>query len=286
MSFAPHILFPVDFSERCNAVRPYVISMAERLQAKITLIHVLEPPAVWYANANPALPMMVDITGMAEDSRKQLDAFLGKPAPGVSVETVVDHGDAATRITCYAEQHGVGLIMMPTHGYGKFRGLLLGSVTAKVLHDAKCPVWTAAHTEDPELPGRADIKSILCAVDLQPESVALICYAADLAREFKADLRLVHAVPLAAPAAKYSDTDFVGWLFHKSRLEIAKFQEQAGTNVDALCDGWQCFNTGARYGLGIQGRPDSNRPWQAARELRTPANPGPMQLFAIRHVPF
>ena len=140
----------------------------------------------------------------------------------------------ATCVTSFAEKHGVGLVMMPTHGYGPFRGLLLGSVAAKVLHDAKCPVWTAAHTEQPELPGRPDIKNILCAVDLQPESVGLICCAAGLAREFNADLRLVHAVPLAAPAEKYRDTDFVGWLFHKSRLEIAKYQEQAGTNVE-LC---------------------------------------------------
>jgi hypothetical protein len=34
------------------------------------------------------------------------------------------------------------MILMPTHGYGPFRQMLLGSVTAKVLHDSKCPVLT------------------------------------------------------------------------------------------------------------------------------------------------
>jgi len=37
--------------------------------------------------------------------------------------------------------------MMPTHGLGGFRRFLLGSVTAKVLHDADCPVWTGVHLE-------------------------------------------------------------------------------------------------------------------------------------------
>ena len=57
-------------------------------------------------------------------------------------------GDASEVITKYAAEHGTDLIMMPTHGYGVFRGLLLGSVTAKVLHDAVCPVWTAVHVEE------------------------------------------------------------------------------------------------------------------------------------------
>jgi hypothetical protein len=36
-----------------------------------------------------------------------------------------------------ASWHGyVDLIMMPTHGVGTFRSFLVGSVTAKVLHDA------------------------------------------------------------------------------------------------------------------------------------------------------
>ncbi len=32
---------------------------------------------------------------------------------------------------------------MPTHGYDRFRGMLLGSVVSKVLHDVDCAVWTA-----------------------------------------------------------------------------------------------------------------------------------------------
>jgi nucleotide-binding universal stress UspA family protein len=38
--------------------------------------------------------------------------------------------------------------MMATHGTGLFRSLLIGSVTAKVLHDARCPVWIATRAEE------------------------------------------------------------------------------------------------------------------------------------------
>jgi hypothetical protein len=46
-------------------------------------------------------------------------------------------GDPAHAITDFVASNKVDLVMMPTHGYGPFRQLLLGSVTAKVLHDVR-----------------------------------------------------------------------------------------------------------------------------------------------------
>ena len=54
-------------------------------------------------------------------------------------------GDAATRIAEVAKS-GFDFIIMPTHA-GTFRRMLLGSTTAKVLHDADCPVLTSKHAE-------------------------------------------------------------------------------------------------------------------------------------------
>src|SRR5207245_2957797 len=82
----------------------------------------------------------------------RLSATLGLPCPktvkhpDLAAGAIVSLGDPAAEITHYAEKNQVDLIMMPTHGYGRFRNMLLGSVTAKVLHDAHCPIWTAAHT--------------------------------------------------------------------------------------------------------------------------------------------
>ena len=47
------------------------------------------------------------------------------------------------------------VILMPTHGYGPFRRFILGSNTAKVLHDADCPVWTGVHLETLSLNGES-----------------------------------------------------------------------------------------------------------------------------------
>src|SRR2546422_7838595 len=49
----------------------------------------------------------------------------------------------------------------------------------------------------PELADHLECRSILCAVDLAPESANLIRYAADLADECESTLRLVHAVSVS-----------------------------------------------------------------------------------------
>ena len=209
MSLVPHILFPVDFSERSKTMKPCVVSMAQAFQAKVTLLYAFHIPAGWYGGVEGVYPFGFDIDSMAAEGRKQLQTFFETSDKSLTVDSVVCQGDPAAAITAFAEAHNVGLIMMPTHGYGKFRSLLLGSVTAKVLHDAKCPILTDAHTGDPRLASREPIRNVVCAVDLEPETVGLICYANRLARAFHAKLRLVHAVPrLEGGAATFDYPDF------------------------------------------------------------------------------
>lgn len=153
---------------------------------------------------------------------------------GAGIFLWILQGDPATYINSYSEQNDVDLIMMPPHGYGTFRSLLIGSVTAKVLDDAKCPVWTSTHTEDPDLITHLRCKNILCAVDLSGSSAALIRYAAELADRYKAELRLVHAVPGAEP---YPEQGFGRFLRQAAHEELAKLQQQSGTNFEADISG-------------------------------------------------
>ena len=64
------------------------------------------------------------------------------------VKTLVEHGEAAQKIIQCAAANHVDLIMIPTQGMGIYRRLILGSTSAKVLHDADCPVWTGVHLEN------------------------------------------------------------------------------------------------------------------------------------------
>jgi nucleotide-binding universal stress UspA family protein len=145
-------------------------------------------------------------------------------------------GDPAQLINTYAQENGSDLIMMPTHGYGIFRSMLLGSVTAKVLHDAACPVWTGVHLEDAP-PASATFERVMCAVDLTEKSIPTMQFASRLAREFAAKLWLVHAVPGAETRPeKYFDADLQAYLEEEAREEISKMQAKAGVQAQ-LCLG-------------------------------------------------
>src|SRR5207302_3542828 len=101
-------------------------------------------------------------------------------------------GEVAPRIVEYASQRLADLIMITTHGRGKYRRLILGSTAAKVLHDTDCPVWTGAHLQNVLRPEAVVCRKIMCAVNLEPASVLILDWAKHLAEEYQAELTLIH----------------------------------------------------------------------------------------------
>jgi len=228
-----HILFPIDFSERCCGAAPFVKAMATRSGAKITLISALPP--FWQSGIGDAgAALAVDLDALKLDLENRLRDSFVREFEGIPVERVVEMGDPAAVITEFAQAQGVDLIMMPTHGYGPFRSLLLGSVTAKVLHDAHCPVWTAAHMEEPSS-HQVEGGNILCAVDETFHSVPLIQWAAEYAKFTGAKLRLVHVVSgVVGWPERQLDLEFEQALRKNARETIAGLQSSAGVNLP-LC---------------------------------------------------
>jgi len=185
------ILFPVDFSERCNGAARMVETFAGHFEAELTLLYVLEP--LTYND----IPF--DATNLVEE---QLRDYLVEELKQFNVNRVLLHGEPAPQIAQFAHSRHFDLIMMPTHGYGRFRRFLLGSVTSSVLHDALCPVWTGVHLE--QAPQLEDIafRNITCAVDLGKQSCRTLRWANKFAAEVGACLQLIHVVPSAGDASE------------------------------------------------------------------------------------
>jgi nucleotide-binding universal stress UspA family protein len=230
------ILFPVDMSDSCTATARFVEAMARKYNAEVTLLHVLEMPSGlipdWYGGAVP----MIDTTAIWQAETEAAQSYLTDKFQGLKVHRVVVEGDVAQTIDDYARENGMDLIMMPTHGYGLFRTLLLGSVTAKVLHDSPCPVWTGVHVEDAPAVS-PEFATLMCAVDRTEDSIATMRFACRVALDNHARLFLIHAIPGAEVAPeKYFDTDLRQYLEQDARKTIAQLQETAGV-ASPLCLG-------------------------------------------------
>lgn len=189
------ILLAADLSRPAKAAACQARALAAHFGAQLKLLHVLSYPL-----AVPGAPEYGARLGewfamRAEGDAIELRSFLADELKDARVDYIVLEGDPAKRIVEWAHSNHVDLIVMPAHGQGPFRRFLLGSVTAKVLHDVDCPVWTGVHQEDLPCCESLNINNVVCATGLEPHSTKLIGWAHATAASFGARLFLVHVVP-------------------------------------------------------------------------------------------
>jgi universal stress protein A len=137
------ILVPTDFSATSDVALDYAIAMAKRFGASLQVLHVVDDPFVGgavgsevYITNVPA--MRVHLVDEAASKLVRLLPQCGR----VAARTEVRVGKPADVIRDVAEEHGVDLIVMGTHGRTGMAHLLLGSVAEKIVREAPCPVLT------------------------------------------------------------------------------------------------------------------------------------------------
>lgn len=218
------ILVPVNFTEACRAAALFATDLASTIGAEIDMVHVLEP-AGSATGFETATVFEASMRALREHARSTLDGFINGNNTD-RIRRVLLEGDPASEIVRFAHSEQDGLILMPTHGYGVFRRLLLGSVTAKVLHDCDCPVWTGVHPEAYDAAGRIAIRKIACAVDLGPQTGSAIQWAIRFSRHWDAPLAIIHVV------AQVSDESWRDRLTRLSREQLMTLQSELGFEAE------------------------------------------------------
>lgn len=143
------ILVPFDFSIHSRRALEQALDVAEKMDASITVLHVIEErfhPAFY----GPFFQSIYDVDPDIE--KKTLRHLEGEIAAvkdsGVDMSTDVAAGYPGTEISAYADEHQIGLIVMSTHGLAGLERLSLGSVTERTLSTAHCPVLTLRFHKD------------------------------------------------------------------------------------------------------------------------------------------
>jgi nucleotide-binding universal stress UspA family protein len=161
----------------------------------------------------------------------QLDSFLVDELKYFTTQRLCVIGDPSSGIVDAARRWSPDLVMMPTHGLGVFRRLLLGSVTAKVLHDLDCPVWTGVHSAAAPLLEKIHCRRILCAVDLTERSRMILDWASSLAGEYQAVLGIAHATAELPPAyyGMSLEKEYAQSVSEQTKRRVEILQTAAGT---------------------------------------------------------
>jgi nucleotide-binding universal stress UspA family protein len=208
------ILFPVDFSQAVIDLAPAVTVLNA---FNLVRNYSLAPSAddLWDAEFVP-IPYSAALQKLRDLRVRRLEEFARTHFSNTSPSTLVEDGDPAMVIEWAAHHENADLVMMPTKGLGRFRRLLLGSVTAKVLHDVACPVLTSAHEPDPGSLAPAGCRSVLCAVNMDSETADVFRAAAFLAKSFGARVCLLHIEPSAGQSGQPSDPQEIRDAFERA----------------------------------------------------------------------
>jgi nucleotide-binding universal stress UspA family protein len=144
-----HILAPVDFSDYSKKAVEMALTLAQAFGAKLSLLHVVEPPPYpveGYAPSGVAADLLTDLEAQA--SRELAQWLPDTQAAGVAVTRYVVIGSPYRKILETAEAEEVDLIVMATAGRTGFSRLVMGSVAERVVRTSPCPVLTIRPTDE------------------------------------------------------------------------------------------------------------------------------------------
>ena len=228
------VLFPVDFSSRCNDTSPYVASIARKSASEVVLLHAFGIyNGASYGDASPTIVYAAYEDVIRQSRVAELESFGYEDFKDLKVTRTIEVGEAAEAIAQYVAEHGIDLVVMPTHGHGRFRQFLLGSVTSKVLHDVTCPVWTTAHSETLVSRAFEQIHTIVCAVDLSSDTPVVVRAACEMACRYGGTVQLVHAISSPELENGYvENAPFQRFLFDAANERLAAIQRELQTHFD------------------------------------------------------
>jgi nucleotide-binding universal stress UspA family protein len=189
------IMCPIDFSEHSQRALRFAAWLAHSFGSQMTLLHVNDPLLV-------AAAAFVPDQRPEEDAKTAPHRLLNEAVAGdrtrvPNVTPLVTEGEPAEEIVKAAEEHGIDLIVMGTHGLGGYRKILIGSTTARVLRRTCVPVATvplAESTFSLEESLRPGAGSVIAAVDFDEPSRQAARVAADVATTLELSLLVLHVL--------------------------------------------------------------------------------------------
>jgi len=133
------ILVPVDFSENSKKVLEAAGYFSSMCKAQLHAVFIVQSFDDYSGFFVPHMPVAKFEEEMVQAAEEKMEKFL---EGFKDVEAQVLVGDVAEEIIRHAEESGMDMIIMGTHGYKGLEKVMFGSVAEKVVRSSPCPVLT------------------------------------------------------------------------------------------------------------------------------------------------
>lgn len=142
MTKVKKILAPTDLSKLSRAAVRYALELAREQDAEVVAYHVISEDGDWFGKDDGLNPASAFVPQLKERLHEFVKENFANMVGKVNIREVVEAGVPYNKIVAKAEEEHADLIVMSTHGRTGFEQIMLGSVTAKVVARAGCPVLT------------------------------------------------------------------------------------------------------------------------------------------------
>ncbi|TXE10005.1 universal stress protein [Seonamhaeicola algicola] len=179
------IIVPVDFSEYSEYALKAAAKLAEKNNAEILALHMLEMPEIMLTSSGEEPQRVIYFLKLAE---QKFETFLNKNyLQKVKVTPIVKHFKVFSEVNEVAKEHGADLIVMGSHGVSGAKEFFVGSNTERVVRNADVPVLVIKNDI-------ADVNFdvVVLACNFSEECVASYIKASKICAEMNAKLYLVH----------------------------------------------------------------------------------------------
>ncbi len=186
ISTAKHILIPTDFSACSRKAMFYAGAIAEKTGAKMTLLHVIEPPFNFPTNVEGVIDFLSENAEQHLDRMEQemAEKFSGK---NIKVKRQLRIGKPISQIIEAIGDLKIDLLVMGSGTEGENRKLFFGSVSADIMLSAPIPVLAV-----PEHATHLSFDHFLFTTNFRIDDFKNLKETANFAKLFGADIHLLH----------------------------------------------------------------------------------------------
>ena len=134
-----NVLVPVDGSDNSYRALDAALLLTEKLGSSITVVNVIEQVPITHIESEKLLSELL------EAYKKENQEILSKCSniatqKGLSIKTLLLQGNPASVILDYSKKEKFDLVIVGSRGMGKFKQLILGSVSSKIVHHSPCAI--------------------------------------------------------------------------------------------------------------------------------------------------
>ena len=210
-----NILHPTDFSDNACKALKYAYELSRKLNAGLRVVHVAESPSMF---AYPHAASFEEMEEQEKDSymRRLRDFCIESLATlsAISIDLLINNS-VITGILNAIKESNASLVVVGTRGQSRFREVVMGSTTRKLIAVSPCPVLAI-----PEDASFSEIRQIVYTSDFNRHDIAALQKLTAFAANFDAKIAVLHV--------------FSSELDHKAEAENFKLQLAENIKYDSL----------------------------------------------------